>query len=69
MLKRKVVSKGLACFAMLTLNVIPIKVQEWEQSFSVSKGFDSAWSQNYTYEFKLDERVYHYVQLNYDYDT
>lgn len=68
-MKRKMISISLACFALLSLNVMPVKAQEWEQSFSVSSGFNSAWSRSYTYEFKLEEGVYHYVALDYGYDT
>lgn len=67
MMKRKVVSMCLVCLTMLSLSVMPVKAQEWSSSFQVSSGFNSSWSRNYTFEFKVDPSVSHYLTTTYGY--
>lgn len=66
---RKTVTAGLVCLAMLVLNVMPVRAQEWSQSLTVSSGFTKAWSNTRTFEFKVDPSVSHYVTMTYGYDT
>lgn len=69
MIKKKLISMCLGCLAILSLSVMPVNAQEWENSFQVSSGFDSAWSKNYTFEFKVDPDVSQYLMMTYGYDT
>lgn len=67
--RRKVSWMCLVAVAVLTLNVMPVDAQEWEQSFTVSTGFTEKWSKSYTFEFILDEYVSQYMIFTYGYDT
>ncbi len=68
-MKRKMISMCLACVAIVSLNVMPVRAQEWEKSFTVSSGFDKAWSKTHTFEYELDSGVSQYVVIDYGYDT
>lgn len=66
---RKTVTAGLVCLATLFFNVMPVRAQEWSQSFTVTSGFDNSWSSTHTFEFEVTSGITHYVIFTYGYDT